>query len=193
MSDVQNTPNASPELDQAIASLKKKADLLGISYKSNVSIATLQKAISEKMEGTGVGESTTTAPTAVPKTSPTASKDVDTLVKEAHKLVRVIVTPIDQTKATNLESELISAGNSVVGTVTRLVPFGIEWHVEQIILNALKEKKFQQFIKKKGQHGVDSNTTRYVPAYSITELPPLTPEELNALAVAQMRAGATEE
>ena len=48
MSDVQN----SPELDQAIQSLKKKADLLGIAYKSNVSVATLQKAISEKMEGT---------------------------------------------------------------------------------------------------------------------------------------------
>ena len=54
MSDVQN----SPELDQAIQSLKKKADLLGISYKSNVSVATLQKAISEKMEGTSVGEGT---------------------------------------------------------------------------------------------------------------------------------------
>ena len=50
MSDVQN----SPELDQAIQSLKKKADLLGIAYKSNVSVATLQKAISEKMEGTSV-------------------------------------------------------------------------------------------------------------------------------------------
>lgn len=193
MSDVQNTPNASPELDQAIQSLKKKADLLGITYKSNVSIATLQKAISEKMEGTGVGESTHTPATDVPNTPAAKAPDTESLVKAAHKLIRVIVTPIDQTKATNLESELISAGNSVVGTVTRLVPFGIEWHVEQIILNALREKKFQQFIKKTGPHGVDSSTVRYVPAYSITELPPLTQKELDALATAQLRAGATEE
>ena len=135
MSDVQN----SPELDQAIQSLKKKADLLGISYKSNVSIATLQKAISEKMEGTDVGESTHTTSTDDLKVSASADPDIETLIKEAHKLVRVIITPIDQTKATNLESELVSAGNSYIGTVTRLVPFGVEWHVEQVILNALRE------------------------------------------------------
>lgn len=189
MSDVQN----SPELDQAITSLKKKADLLGIAYKSNVSVATLQKAIQDKMEGTGVGESTHTAPVNGSQAQSSEGPDVEALIKEAHKLVRVIVTPIDQTKATNLESELISAGNSIIGTVTRLVPFGVEWHVEQIILNALREKKFTQFIKKKSQYGVDTNTTRYVPAYSITELPALTQQELDALATAQLRAGATED
>lgn len=188
MSDVQN----SPELDQAIQSLKKKADLLGITYKSNVSVATLQKAISEKMEGTSVGESTHTAPTADPQASTSTGPDIEALIKEAHKLVRVIVTPIDQTKATNLDSELVSAGNSYIGTITRLIPFGVEWHVEQVILNALREKKFTQFVKKKGQYGIDTNDTRYVPAYSITELPPLTPEELNQLAINQMRTGATE-
>ena len=47
-------------------------------------------------------------------------------------------------------------------------------------------------MKKKGQYGIDTNDTRYVPAYSITELPPLTPEELNQLAINQMRTGATE-
>ena len=188
MSDVQN----SPELDQAIQSLKKKADLLGIAYKSNVSVATLQKAISEKMEGTSVGEGTYATSADDLKVSASADPDIETLIKEAHKLVRVIITPIDQTKATNLESELVSAGNSYIGTVTRLVPFGVEWHVEQVILNALREKKFTQFIKKKGQHGIDTNDTRYVPAYSITELPPLTQEELNQLAVNQMRSGATE-
>lgn len=188
MSDVQN----SPELDQAIQSLKKKADLLGISYKSNVSVATLQKAISEKLEGTSVGESTYTPATVDLEASASTGPDIEALVKEAHKLVRVIITPIDQTKATNLESELVSAGNSYIGTVTRLVPFGVEWHVEQVILNVLREKKFTQFIKKKGQHGIDTNDTRYVPAYSITVLPPLTPEELNQLAINQMRSGATE-
>lgn len=188
MSDVQN----SPELDQAISALKKKADILGINYKSNVSIATLQKAINEKMEGTGVGESETTPSTDASPTAKPAVKDTATLVAEAHKLVRVIITPIDQTKATNLESEMITAGNSVVGTITRLIPFGVEWHVEQIILNALREKKFTQFVKKKGQYGIDTNDTRYVPAYSITELPPLTKAELEQLAIAQMRSGATE-
>ena len=49
MSDVQNTPVAPTEADQAIASLKKQADRLGISYKSNTSIATLQKQLQKSL------------------------------------------------------------------------------------------------------------------------------------------------
>ena len=83
-------------------------------------------------------------------------------------------------------------GEGVMAFAAVQTTLGVEWHVEQVILNALREKKFTQFVKKKGQYGIDTNDTRYVPAYSITELPPLTPEELNQLAINQMRSGATE-
>lgn len=205
MTDVQNLPadqteEVNSEMEQTIASLKKRADLLGIKYKSNVSIATLQKAISEKLEEpTGTDEedteteAQTTSTGTKAKAAPTKAELTEAAHKEAMKLVRVIITPMEATKATNLESELFCAGNSVVGTIKRTIPFGVEWHVERILLNSIKEKKYQMFTSKKGAQGVDVTSTRLVPAYSITELPPLTQEELDKLADMQIRTGSLTE
>lgn len=187
MSDVQNTPNAPADNTQAIAALKRKADTMGVTYRENVSVATLQKLIQDKLEPKG--ESKDKADET--KGAASETKDAETLIKEAHKLVRVIILPNEQTKASNHESELVSAGNSVVGTVTRLVMFGVEWHVEQIILNALREKKFQMFTKsKESRYNQDVVTTKYLPAYNIQVLDQLTPDELDDLARQQQRSGA---
>lgn len=183
MSDVQNTPIASPEADQAIASLKKQADRLGITYKSNTSVATLQKAIKDVLEAPVGGEVELPKVTA----TQTKSKTPEDYYKEAMKLVRVIITPMESTKATNLESEMFCAGNSVVGTVKRTIPFGTEWHVEQILLNSIKEKKYQMFVTKKNAAGVTLTSAKLVNAYNISTLEPLTPEELDELADRQIR------
>lgn len=203
MTDVQNQPaeqtedTSSAELEQTIASLKKRADLLGIKYKSNVSIATLQKLINEKLEeptaNGGEGEAGATNEGAKATSAPTKEQVAEAAYKEAMKLARVIITPMEATKAANLESELFCAGNSVVGTVKRTIPFGVEWHVEKILLNSIREKKYQLFTSKKNAQGVDVTTSRLVPAYSITELPPLTEEELAKLADLQIRTGALTE
>lgn len=205
MTDVQNLPadqseEVISEAEQTIAALKKRADLLGIKYKSNVSIATLQKAITEKLEEpTGDDEEEaepeveTTTKSTKTKAAPTKAELTEAAHKEAMKLVRVIITPMEATKASNLESELFCAGNGVVGTVKRTIPFGVEWHVERILLNSIKEKKYQMFASKKNAQGVDVTSTRLVPAYSITELPPLTQEELDKLADMQIRTGALTE
>ena len=103
------------------------------------------------------------------------------------KLVRVIITPMESTKAANLESDMFCAGNSAVGTVKRTIPFGEEWHVEQILLNSIKEKKYQMFVTKKNAQGVTLTSAKLVPAYSISYLDPLTSEELDALADRQIR------
>lgn len=199
MSDVQNTPNTDPEVteaDQAIASLKKQADRMGISYKSNTSIATLQKLIKERMEAPIGGEDSTeptTAGSTDSKKQLTKGELAEANYKEAMKLVRVIITPMEATKATNLESEMFCAGNSLVGTVKRTIPFGVEWHVEQILINSIKEKKYQMFVSKKNHLGVDVVSARMVPAYSITTLDPLTQEELDKLADLQLRTGSLQE
>lgn len=199
MSDVQNTPNTDPEVteaDQAIASLKKQADRMGISYKSNTSVATLQKLIKERMEAPIGGEDSPEPKTAGgtdSKKQLTKGELTEANYKEAMKLVRVIITPMEATKASNLESELFCAGNSLVGTVKRTIPFGVEWHVEQILINTIKEKKYQMFVSKKNHLGVDVVSARMVPAYSITTLDPLTQEELDKLADLQLRTGSLQE
>lgn len=199
MSDVQNTPNNDPEVteaDQAIASLKKQADRMGISYKSNTSVATLQKLIKERLEAPIGGEDSPEPDASKGTTSEkqlTKGELAEANYKESMKLVRVIITPMEATKASNLESEMFCAGNSVVGTVKRTIPFGVEWHVEQILINSIQEKKYQMFISKKNHLGVDTVSARMVPAYSITVLDPLTKEELDKLADLQLRTGSLQE
>ena len=193
MTDVQNNSIAAPGADVAIASLKKQADRLGVAYKSNTSIATLQKAISEKLnEPVGGEDSPEPEATEVKITKP-KGKTADDYYNEAMKLVRVIITPMESTKATNLESELFCAGNGVVGTVKRTIPFGEEWHVEQILLNSIKEKKYQMFMSKKNAQGAVITTAKLVPAYSISILDPLTQEELDNLAEMQIRTRSLED
>ena len=193
MTDVQNNSIAAPDADVAIASLKKQADRLGVAYKSNTSIATLQKTISEKLnEPVGGEDSPEPEATEVKITKP-KGKTADDYYNEAMKLVRVIITPMESTKATNLESELFCAGNGVVGTVKRTIPFGEEWHVEQILLNSIKEKKYQMFMSKKNAQGAVITTAKLVPAYSISILDPLTQEELDKLAEMQIRTRSLED
>lgn len=193
MTDVQNNSIAAPDADVAIASLKKQADRLGVAYKSNTSIATLQKTISEKLnEPVGGEDSPEPEATEVNITKP-KGKTADDYYNEAMKLVRVIITPMESTKATNLESELFCAGNGVVGTVKRTIPFGEEWHVEQILLNSIKEKKYQMFMSKKNAQGAVITTAKLVPAYSISILDPLTQEELDKLAEMQIRTRSLED
>ena len=182
MTDVQNTP----ELDQAIGSLKKQADLLGIQYKANVSMATLQKAIKDKLEAPTSVEASDAVQSTAGQAVVAKGKTAEQLHSEAMKLVRVIITPMDSLKASNMDSDVFCAGNSVVGTVKRVIPFGVEWHVEQILLNSIKERKFQMYtIKKHGNR--EETVARQVRAYSVTELDPLTQEEIDALADVQLR------
>lgn len=189
MTDVQNNPIAAPDAEVAIASLKKQADRLGITYKSNTSVATLQKAIAEKLADPSDDEGEVADDSTVkPK-----GKTTEDYFNEAMKLVRVIITPLESTKASNMESEMFCAGNSTVGTVKRTIPFGEEWHVEQILLNSIKEKKYQMFTSKKNAQGVPITTARLVPAYSISYLEPLTQEEIDKLADRQLRTRALED
>lgn len=180
MSDVQSNT----QLEQSINSLKKQADRLGISYKSNTSMATLQKAVKDKLEEP-MGESTEQESTST--VGITKGKTIEDHYSDAMKLVRVIITPMESNKASNLEYEMVCAGNSVVGTVKRVITFGEPWHVEQILLNALKEKKFQMFTSKKNSRGVVITQAKLVNAYNIAELPPLSDSELDALADRQIR------
>lgn len=193
MTDVQTTDTATTEAEQAIASLKKQADRLGISYKSNTSIATLQKAIAEKLDAPVGGSDSKEESDTGTTSKASKAKSIESAHKEAMKLVRVIITPMDSNKAANLESDIFCAGNSVVGTVKRTIPFGVEWHVEQILLNTIREKTYQAFTTVKNARGESVTKTRTIPAYNIVELPPLTDQELKALADQQARTRSLED
>ena len=177
------TVNGKTELDI----LKAQADRMGIPYKANISLTTLKAKIQLVQEGESLEE-----PNA--KESSTSKEyQAEAVHKEAMKLVRVQLTPLDTNKATNYDCDFFTAGNSVVGNVTRNIPFGRPWHVEQILVNAIKEKTYQQFSTKKNAQGADVVTKRNVPAYSVVELQALTEQELKDLADLQTRTNALED
>ena len=102
--------------------------------------------------------------------------------REAMALKRVVVTPKDPAKQ-NYEGEIFTVSNDVVGDVKKYVPYNLDagYHVPKIILDALRSKECTIFVNKKGPDGKSVQEAKIIKAYQITELPPLTKEELEEL------------
>lgn len=104
----------------------------------------------------------------------------------AMRLRRVRITNLDPGDS-QLPGAIITALNKFTGKVSRFISFGDEneagTHVEQILLNHLKQQKFALRKEiKGGQFGVKRYETRMIAKYAIEELPQLTAEELSELA-----------
>lgn len=149
--------------------LKEQADTMGIEYASNVTIKTLKAKITEKLSESTVDE---------------VNETYAELEKDNLKLVNIIVTPMDSSRV-NWQGEIFSVGNSVLGTVTKFVPFGKAWLVPAILVKHIKAKQFQQLIPRKGSKGEDWVESRIVNAYGVQELPMPTKEEIEELAKIQ--------
>ncbi len=102
--------------------------------------------------------------------------------KEAHKLVRVRVSCMNPMKK-EFQGEYFTFGNDVVGTITRYIPFqNVETHVEQVFLEVLRGRKFQEF-KRTGKLGeIEKKEGYLINEFAIEVLPPLTEKELKDLA-----------
>jgi hypothetical protein len=199
--DVPVTPEPMNEL----ALLKQRADLMGIKYHPNISAEKLKAKIEEKKEGIqGVntefaGEEAAT----IQAYEDVANGDTFTQGRretpaqinmkkrqEALRLVRVRVTNMNPLKS-NMKGEIYSVGNSQIGFIKKFVPFNAEagWHVPQIILTHMQEKKFMTHYEVKiGNKKIKKN--KLVPELAIEILPPLTAEELHDLKQRQLMAAA---
>lgn len=110
---------------------------------------------------------------------------------KALRLHRVVITNLDPAEA-QLDSTMVTVTNKYTGKVSRIVPFDNPWHIEEILLNKLRNEKFVLRREKKGEgqkFGVKQYTTGFVKKYSIEVLDPLTKEELAELAAAQRASG----
>lgn len=102
-------------------------------------------------------------------------------VAEATKLVHVVVSPLNPIKR-DYQGDIFSAGNSYIPTVTKYIPYNVNWLVPAIIVNAIKEKKMIKFVQKKDEKNRQITERVLAPAYSVQELPLPTKEELAELA-----------
>ena len=117
----------------------------------------------------------------------------DQMKKNINKLVRIRVTCMNPNKS-QWEGEIFSVGSAKLGTFKKYVPFNAEegWHVPQIIVDAIKERKFTQFYTVRGPQGQKIRKGKLVPEFNIEILPPLTQAQLKELARKQAMQNAAD-
>lgn len=160
--------------------LKARANVLGLDFPANIPTDKLREKVNEAISGSR--SDTIRAPANETNADLRSRKRM-----EALKLIRCRVTCMDSAKK-EWNGEIITVSNSVVGTVRKYVPYNSDapYHLEQIIISALREKKMQVFVNKPGKYGVPNKESKTVNAYSIEILDPLTDAELQKLAQAQL-------
>jgi len=187
MSELENV-----NLDE-LTILKERATKLGISFRANIGLDSLKEKIAAAMSDTPEEtkeEETIATPADNKGDVPIESKlEMQArLRKEASKLIRVRITCMNQNKK-DWEGEMFTVSNSLVGTLKKYVPFDNAegWHVPQMMLNMIKERKFQSFSTKK-VNGVKIREGKIVPEFSVEIMEPLNKEELGKLADRQAQA-----
>lgn len=162
-----------PSNKEELALLKERADDMGITYAANISLDTLRERVNSKLANT----------TSEPAKDMTLAQKVR---NEAMKLVRVRVVCLNPNKK-EFEAEFVRFGNSVIPSITRLVPFEVETHIEQCIYTILKNRQIPYIRNEKNGEGHMVPVRKLRSEFQIEVLPPLTKEELAELAAQQQK------
>lgn len=183
MSELDN--ETLPPQDE-LATLKARADLLGITYHPSIGLEKLRDKINAAIEDDEPEDEP--AKVVAPKPESDAARR-QRLKREALALVRIRVTCMNPAK-NEWEGEMFTAGNSVMGSITKYVPFNIDegWHVPQIIYKQILQRQCQVFTSVRDAHGRMSRKGKLIREFSVEVLPMLTKEELDELARRQAMA-----
>lgn len=167
-----------------LTTLKERADLMGLDYHPSIGLEKLRAKVLAA-QSNAPDEAKAPAKEAVESASDTQFR----LRNTANELLRIRVSCMNPVKK-EWEGELLTAGNSVVGSFTKFVPFNVEdgWHVPRIIYNQLKERQCQIFYTVKDERGNSVRKGKLIKEFAIEILPNLTPEELQELAQRQAMA-----
>ena len=158
--------------------LIQRAQMLGIEHSNNIGTESLRSRIKARLEE----EEDINELNAIRNDK---DKEILNQRNEAMKLVRVIVTSLDNMK-NEYDGDIFKVSNNVVGTVTRMIPFNREWHIESIFLDTLRDIKMQKFYEEKLPDGNKIRRGKLVPAYGIQVLEALTAEEFATLKASQL-------
>jgi hypothetical protein len=180
MSDFENDLPTTDELSV----LKERADMMGLDYHPSIGVEKLRAKVLAAQSG-----EVAAVPEASEPKAETANAMQMRLRNLANELLRIRVSCMNPAKK-EWEGELFTAGNSVVGSFTKFVPFNAEdgWHVQRIIYNQLKERQCQIFYTVKDSRGNNVRKGKLIKEFAIEILPNLTPEELQELAQRQAMA-----
>ena len=174
--------------------LKERADQLGISYKANIGTEALKAKVTAVMQGASAKDVHDDDSLSV-KSNLSEADQINIERQKQHDeqmaLVRIKITCLNPLKA-ELPGELVSIGNSYLGSVRKFVPFGEStdggYHVPRIIFEHLKSRQYNAVKTKKLPNGGTEVLQRVLPEFAIEVLPQLTPTELETLARVQAAA-----
>ena len=169
-----------------LKALKEQADDLGITYSAAIGVETLKQRIADyeaRFEGTK-------EPVVATKPKKTQQELKAEAREAAMKLVRVRVSSLNPSRK-EIAFEVFTAQNSIIPHVSRVVPMDNICHVEQILLNVIKNTKFTQSRQVKNGQGHLEEQRSLRNAYSVEVLPPLTAAELKDLAIQQAKRSTT--
>jgi hypothetical protein len=184
-------------VEDELENLKQRADVLGIKYHPNIKLESLKTKVNDRLAG--VKHDTTEADddNAQPKEAveETIAQKRRRIKDEALALVRIRVSCLNPAKK-EWEGEIFTVGNSLIGSVTKYVPFNTGddgYHVPQILLNQLRARECQVFITKKDERGNKVRKAKLIKEFGIEVLPPLTKAEIAELAQRQALSRATDD
>lgn len=181
--------------------LKKRADLMGITYSNNIGENALREKIEAKLNGeqaVNIQEANLAMDSTPDFTGALGASEENLtpnqrLYREQMALVRCRITNLDPKKR-ELPGEIFAVANRVLGTVKKFIPYGEltenGYHIPRILFNELDSRKFNHIGSTKDKAtGQTVVTSKWVKEFSLEVLPPLTAEELSKLATAQIAAG----
>lgn len=196
MSDQNDTDQSSTDLPvvDELASLKARADQLGITYHPSIGLEKLREKVNAV-----INSETPPAEEKAPEADPAAPVEESLsdrrwrLRREANELVRIRVTCMNPAKK-EWEGELFTAGNSTIGSMTKFVPFNNDegWHVPRIILNQIQQRQCQIFVTVRDSRGNQTRQGKMIKEFAVEIMPNLTVEELKDLATQQAATRAVE-
>jgi len=185
MSDIDNDQ---PLVQDELATLKARADMLGVTYHPAIGLEKLKTKVAAALSGEQEQAAAEAKPelAAAAEVPETEGAKRLRLKRKANELVRIRVSCMNPAKA-EWEGEIFTCGNSLVGSVKKFVPFNTEdgWHVPRIIYEQMRERQCQIFVAVRDSRGNTSRKGKLIKEFAIEVLAPLTAEELHDLAQRQ--------
>lgn len=181
------------EIPSRLEELKKKADLLNISYHPSIGEDKLAEKIKRHQEKFTKPEQKQEQKKAIPIAGHVDRNEAVKLHRaQINKLIRCKIRNLNPAKK-NWPGEWCSVGSAKLGTITKFIPTNSDsYFVPKILLEELRQKEYSEFFVERARNGVKIKRSRLTKEYIIEELPPLSPEELKDLADKQALAGAVD-
>lgn len=172
-----------------LTALKARADLMGVKFHPSISLEKLREKVNAAISGAVSNPVTPDAKVVSDTSEETSSQRRYRKKQEANELVRIRVTCMNPAKK-EWEGELFTAGNSLVGSFTKFVPFNVDdgWHVPRIIYNQMVQRQCQVFTTTRDNRGNNIRKGKLIKEFAIEVMPQLTPTELQELAQRQAMA-----